>query len=47
MLLIFAVILVYGIFSLVTNLVSDDTDQNCEKPGALAFMCDLKIKGEI
>lgn len=47
MLLIFLTILVYGIFSLVTNLISDDTNQNCREPGILGFMCPLKVKGEI
>lgn len=43
----FPIAIVFGIFSFVTNMVSDNTSQTCEKPGALAFLCQLKIEGEI
>ena len=40
-------ILIYGVFSLVTNLISEESAQNCDKPGGLFFMCELKVETEI
>ena len=47
MVLAFLSVLIYGIYSFTTNYVSDDTEENCDKPGALAFLCEMKVKGGV
>ena len=47
MILTIFAILIYGIYSLVSNIVTKDTEQNCEKPGALAFLCGIKVEGSV
>lgn len=39
--------LIYGVFSLVTNLISNEAESDCSDPGALAFLCDFKIISEL
>lgn len=36
-------IIVYGIYALTTNLVVGNATLDCSKPGALPFMCYVKI----
>ena len=39
--------LLYGVFSLTTNLVSEESNQDCTKPGALFFLCQWKVEAEL
>ena len=44
LLLILSVTLLYGLFALLSNMLSDKENQNCkDHPGAFDFMCEFKI----
>ena len=46
-LLVFTLILIYGIYSLVTNLVAANYTSNCQSPGPLPFLCSFKIQSSV
>ena len=41
----FLAILIYCLYSFISNIVTNDSLQNCDKPGTLAFLCQVKVKG--
>ena len=46
-LVILGCLLIYGIFSLITNIVFEESTENCEKPGAFPFLCQWKISSSL
>ena len=46
-LVVLSVILLYGIYSLVTNLVVANYSSDCSSPGPLPFLCQFKIQSSI
>ena len=46
-LVVLGCLLIYGIFSLITNIVFEESTENCEKPGAFPFLCSWKISSSL
>ena len=42
-LLVFLLIVVFGIYSVTTNILIGNSHRDCSSPGALSFLCEIKL----